>query len=421
MPPRSKTRHPKVRKIVTREEEAAEIPADEVEAWFAEEEQEASEELSAPAGPDAVASKYARSQLRVVRETKDFTLDYLQHALRRSNYIVNVAPEYQRRQRWSNKKRSLLVESFLMNIPIPPVFLFEREYNAYEVIDGRQRLDTIRDFLDNSFALTGLQYWGELNGKRFKKLPQVIQNGLIRRSIGAVILLAETRRPEHDDFDVRTVLFDRLNTGGEKLNPQELRNALYPGPFNKLLIRLARSDEFTSVWGIPPRSENEDNDVPDELAKNTLYRTMADCELVLRFFAIREALTEDRKGSLRRLLDLSMRRHTAADTDASLSVLQDEFLSSLVALTELFDGKPFRLPSTTRLSRPLFDALMVAYSLVDEQRQLRPKNRVHADIAKALQDEDKYDVLVGRGNTLDSIRKRVALASSILFGRRPHG
>jgi hypothetical protein len=129
-----------------------------------------------------------------------------------------------------------------MNIPIPPVFLFEHEYNEYEVVDGRQRLDTLRGFLENGFALTGLEYWNELNGHRYNELPDIIKKGLLRRSLPAIVLLAETRSPEDDDFDVRRVLFDRLNTGGEKLSPQELRNALYPGSFNKMLIQIARMD-----------------------------------------------------------------------------------------------------------------------------------------------------------------------------------
>jgi hypothetical protein len=392
-----------------------EISEEEIQEWFEEEESEQDELLAPAVGPESIADKYTRSQLRVVRETKDFTLDYLQHALKSDAYIINVAPEYQRRQRWTTKKRSQLIESFLMNIPIPPAFLFERDYNAYEVVDGRQRLDTIRDFLSNNFALTGLRYWTELNRKRFNQLPPVIQKGLLRRSLSAVVLLAETRSPTEDDFDVRTVLFDRLNTGGEKLNPQELRNALYPGYFNNMLIDIARSDPFTSAWGIPQQSPDEPQVIPDALAKNTLYRTMADCELVLRFFAIREALVGQSRGSLRRILDSCMRRHSD-DSEAETSDFKNHYLTCLSALSEVFEGKPFRLPQTHRPSRPLYDALMVALSLAPGLHFVAEAPKVRTALRDTLANEDGYDVLVGRGNTVDAIRQRVTLASKILSG-----
>jgi hypothetical protein len=398
------------------EAQTTEISEEEIQEWFEEEEEAEQDELLAPAvGPESIADKYTRSQLRVVRETKDFTLDYLQHALKSDAYIINVAPEYQRRQRWTAKKRSQLIESFLMNIPIPPAFLFERDYNAYEVIDGRQRLDSIRDFLSNNFALTGLRYWTELNRKRFNQLPAVIQKGLLRRSLSAVVLLAETRSPIEDDFDVRTILFDRLNTGGEKLNPQELRNALYPGPFNDMLIDVARSDPFTFAWGIPSRSPDEPQVIPDILAKNTLYRTMADCELVLRFFAIREALVGHSRGSLRRILDSCMRRHNE-DSEETTTGLKHHYLTCLSALTEVFEGKPFRLLQTNRPSRPLYDALMVALSLAPGLHSVATGPQVRASLKEALTTEAGYDVLVGRGNTVDAIRQRVNLASKILSG-----
>src|SRR5207249_4201222 len=100
-------------------------------------------------------------------------------------------------------------------------------------------LETISEYLDNGFALTGLEFWPELQKKRFRDLPSTIQRGLLRRSITAIVLLAETARGE-DDFDIRMVLFRRLNTGGIKLNPQEIRNTLYPGQFGKLQKELSR-------------------------------------------------------------------------------------------------------------------------------------------------------------------------------------
>ncbi len=384
----------------------------EIEEWFEEEEEAIDEEVARPEDP---GEKYARSQLRVVRETKDYQLDYLRHALQPGKELIDTSPTYQRRLRWSRKKRSLLIESFLLNIPVPPVFLFEHDYNQYEVIDGRQRLETIRDFLGNNFALVGLEYWPELKRKRFNDLPTVLQKGLLRRSLPAVVLLAETRRQDEDDLHIRRVLFDRLNTGGIKLNPQELRNALHPGPLNALMIKLARSRPFTTAWSIPAYTAGEEDDPPEALAKNTLYKSMADAELVLRFFALRDALQEDKRGSLRRILDRFMEEHANADQEL-IARWEGEFVKLLGALVELFDEKPFRLPKTGRPSRPLYDALMIALSRQPAGDVVEQRDAIKRRLSEALRDEAEYDILVGRGNTIEAIKERVALATRILKG-----
>jgi hypothetical protein len=387
------------------------VSNEEVEEWFDDEEGEASS--LAPLQTLDAAEKYARSQLRVVRETKDYQLDYLKHALQPGKELIDTAPGYQRRLRWTNKKRSLLIESFLLNIPVPPVFLFEHDYNEYEVIDGRQRIETIRAFLSNDFPLASLEYWPELERKRFNDLPLVLQKGLLRRSLPAVVLLAETRGIGADEIDVRRVLFDRLNTGGIRLNPQELRNALYPGELNALLIRLARTDAFTATWGIPPLTKDEDTEPSEDLLKNALFASLADAELVLRFFALRDAIVGKRTGSLRRILDRYMEREKEVD-QTKAQELEDQFLSTLSRLFTLFDQEPFRLPKTRRPSRPLYDALMIALSLEPTLDVEARKAEIHAALTSALNQKDSYDVLVGRGNTIDAVRQRVALAQQIL-------
>jgi len=104
---------------------------------------------------------------------KDYILDYLRHALQPGRELIDISPTHQRRLRWPNKKKSLLIESFLINIPVPPIFLFERNYNSYEVIDGRQQLDAMSSFLAGEYSLAGLEYWPELNKMRFEELPSV--------------------------------------------------------------------------------------------------------------------------------------------------------------------------------------------------------------------------------------------------------
>jgi Protein of unknown function DUF262 len=390
----------------------AQVDEDEVENWFDEESEEEEGTLSVRSVDPA--EKYAQSQLRVVRETRDYSLDFLQHALRPGHELIDISPAYQRRLRWNTKKKSLLIESFLLNIPVPPIYLFETDYNAYEVIDGRQRLDAVSTFLSNDYALTVLEYWPELNKKRFNDLPRVLQRGLLRRTLSAVVLLAETRNAEEGSIDVRRVLFDRLNTGGISLNPQELRNSLYPGKLNALLIELARSEPFTKVWNIPPYTPGEETDPPEQLLQNALFASLADAELVLRFFALRNAFSAG-KGSLRSILDHYMETH-AKITDAEADDMRGNFLELIQRLTYLFEGLPFRLPSG-RLSRPLYDALMIALSRSPNVDLETNTGAIRSSLQGALADNNTYDILVGRGNTMTAIRTRVELAGQILASR----
>jgi len=361
----------------------------------------------------SVEDKYRESQIHIVRESKDWQLDYLNIILSTDRGTIDLRPTYQRRDRWDNKKRSKLIESILMNIPIPPVYLRESDLNQYEVIDGRQRLETIRRFLSNQFALRGLEYWFELDGKTFIELPEILRRGLLRRSIPVIILLTESKSiPTNDNrsIDVKQILFDRLNTGGVKLNPQELRNAINGGPFNDLLIELSSYDTFTKVWGIPshPATFGDNDIIPKELQANTLYSQMADCELVLRFFAIKDAISDDRRGSLKSILDHYMECNRNIG-DATIDELRTLFKSSIDRLYKIFGNETFRLPNLPRPSRPLYDALMVAASTVGK---ISDPSAVKSKLERAI--ETDYELLIGRGNTIGAIQDRVRLATSIL-------
>jgi hypothetical protein len=386
------------------------IDENEIEEWFNEQEEQEAQETTVPeVTAESISDKYTKTQLRIVRTNLDYSIDYLKNSI---NDSIDLEPQYQRRSRWDNKKRSLLIESLLLNIPIPPIFLFEREYGQYEVVDGRQRLETLKDFLDNLFQLRGLIYWKELNGRRFKELPLIIQRGLLRRTISATVLLAETTRPEESEIDVRMVLFNRLNTGGVQLNPQELRNALYDGHFNNMLFEVSRSNLFTSVWNIPKKTEDEDVQQPKALINNALYKSMADCELVLRFFAIRETIIDNMKGSLRSLLDKTMIKHKK-DSHTDVNISKELFMNTLNELTVIFNSEPFILPQLNKPSRSLYDALMVAYSLISKV-EIDSYENINAKLIESLNNPTSYDILLGKGNSIEAIKSRVKEATRIL-------
>jgi len=280
-------------------------------------------------------------------------------------------------------------------------------------MDGRQRTEAIKGFLDNTYALRGMEYWPELDGLRFTELPPTIQRGLLRRTVSAIVLLAETSRPEESEIDVRMALFKRLNTGGITLNPQELRNALYPSNFNDLLVSISRWDSFRDTWGIPRYTKEEIEVEPKKLQSNALYKTMADCELVLRFFAIKETILEDRKGSLRALMDKTMKNHIS-DSREKIAELDKEYRGLLNFLSYTFEKRPFILPKTNRPSRPTYDALMVAGALIGTDNLVGREAKIRSNFLAACGTPKKYDVLVGRGNTIEAIKDRVNLAKEIL-------
>ncbi len=230
--------------MVEKEEKLIE---DEIESEI---ENEIEEVHTSKLSEQAIIEKYTNGQFKIVRSSMDFPLNNLLQIINDEEYL-KINPSYQRRNRWDRKKKSLLIESLIMNVPIPPLFLYEKDYNSYEVMDGLQRLTTIYEFLNDKFKLMSLQYWDELNGKSFSDLPDILKRGLYRRTISAIVLLTESSK-EIDNTDVRMILFNRLNTGGIQLNPQELRNALYPGLFNDMILE-SLEVIYLRIFGIFPK------------------------------------------------------------------------------------------------------------------------------------------------------------------------
>src|SRR4029078_3619948 len=106
----------------------------------------------------------------------------------RRHGCMNLRPLYQRRPRWDAERQSRLIESFIINIPVPPVFLYEQSYNSYEVMDGQQRISSIQSFYENRLILKGLDLWPELNGRTYATLPSKIRAGIDRRSLSSIVL-----------------------------------------------------------------------------------------------------------------------------------------------------------------------------------------------------------------------------------------
>jgi Protein of unknown function DUF262 len=364
-----------------------------------------------------IEKMYDSGENRVTQERNDFLLPQILDFVREKKWM-NIRPEYQRRLVWDRRKKSLFIESLLMNIPVPPVFLYENDLNRYEVMDGQQRLNAILEFYDNTLVLTGLTSWNVLNGLTYAQCPPRIKSGLDRRRISANVLLADSVSSEGGGRLRRTV-FERLNTGGQQLNAQELRNSLYSGSFNELLIELAGDTLFDQIWEIPPYEDHyrpTEGYISSTLTENKFFRRMTDCEIVLRFFGFRNISAI--KGSVRSILDNCM----AANRDAEEDKLQEwraAFHNALETSHAIFGQRTFQVRDDKgrwNRSIPLFDAVMVGVDslIAKRQRLVKNKKNIADDLARTLARKSTYEIIVGKPNTGKAIKKRISIVTRLL-------
>lgn len=287
--------------------------------------------------------KYKDLMRQIVTQRLDIPISTLPIMLKDQ---IKIDPEFQRRDRWDETRQSRLIESLLMNVPIPPVFLGEDTYGAYVVLDGRQRLTAIRNFLNNTLKLRKLSVWDDLNGMRYEDLvKRGLDKHLTRRFVPAVVILKESSPV------VKYDVFERLNTGGIKANNMEIRNAVFRGEFTNNLHKLARNPVFCSLWGIPT-----DRTLAES---NVTFQLMDDLLLVLRFFALSEP--QDFEGPFRDYLSDFMQKRNSVYDDEAKALDTARFNVAVRNTWKVFGEEAFRNPGKPAAGRsmPLADAVMV--------------------------------------------------------------
>lgn len=199
-------------------------------------------------GPTPEQVHEAEGQIFEYAKTVKFTVteysfEFIVQKLNAGRYYV---PEYQRKLIWTPAKKSKFVESVLMGLPIPFVFFWQNEDGRLEIVDGSQRLRTIRDFMADKITLSGLEVLPALNGFRFSDLSPSRRLKFAEISIRIIILDNST------DAVTRTEMFARINTGGTTANDAEIRRGSLPGPFMNLVIELAGDAKFVELTPISP-------------------------------------------------------------------------------------------------------------------------------------------------------------------------
>lgn len=326
--------------------------------------------------------------------------------------IIKLDPDYQRRHRWSDELSSRLIESLLLNIPIPVVYISqdidvdeeaEEDVARFTIIDGQQRLTAIYRFMTGDLELTGLETLKAVNGLRYKQLPPFLLRRLDERTIKC-LRIDSTLDPQ-----VKYDIFERLNTGSVKLEAQELRNATTRGPFNDSLKRMASDDSFRRMLQIP--LEN-----PESSAK---VKKMEDLELVLRFFALRNGKYKELSKGFKNFLTERMDgfNHLSKDEIHEMEIEFREYMAFLeAALGEtpfakysVHNGKIIKRMSS--FNSAVFDAISVGAFDYFSRDQIREKDQEAISRFKdhhlLFEDEEFFAAVSGATADTSKVKYRI--------------
>lgn len=334
----------------------------------------------------------------IVTYPADFTLEVIISKFGKTILV----PGFQRKYVWNIKQASRLIESFLLGLPVPAIFLYvEPKDNSYIVVDGQQRLMSVAYFFEGyfgepdakgkrtTFSLQGLNERSPFNGLTCQDLKQhneAAYNRLQESILRAFII--KQLRPEGRSSVYH--VFERLNTGGTQLVGQEIRNCIYHGEFNDLLIALNKGKDWRAIFGKP---------IED--------RRQRDIELILRFFA----LYHNGANYSKPMKDfLSNYMASLQDDGTKIAAHKRLFRDTAKTVFQHLGEKPFHIYSGLNVAA--FDGVFVAFA--------RNRNNIPKDVAKrykSLQQNRSFLELVGSATTDEEvIANRLELVEQMLFG-----
>lgn len=308
---------------------------------------------------------------------------------------IDLHPDFQREYVWDRGKASRLIESILMNIPLPIIYLAEEPNGMVSVIDGQQRLRSLYSFVQGEFPLTGLKCYKELNGCKYDQLDEEIQDAIEEYGISIITFSKD------GDQDLKFNVFERLNTGAVALNDQELRNCVYRGRYNELLKELARDKDFQSLLGL-----------------NGAERRMRDVEFVLRFAAFHHATYLNYKSPIKRFLNDDMQKYRMLN-EKDADELRQVFKTAVSLIKSLLGDKAFKrfYPGkeaaqdgrweTKKFNASLYDVLMWSFARADKNQVMNNLDAIREAYIDLMTSDAEFITAIERSTSnVPMVRQR---------------
>lgn len=335
-----------------------------------------------------------KEKRKLVNSSYDYSVEFISSLMLGDTPKIILEVPFQRKYVWKDDRSSQLIESIIMNVPIPPLYFAEEEDGKWLVVDGLQRLKSIKSYFENEFALKKLEIIKELEGNKFKDLPpkakSLLRDGLLRINV--------IKYESHPD--IKYDIFMRLNKGAVTLNNQELRNCLYRGTLNDMLKELVTEEVVQTVLNLKE--------------PHTRY---LDIEFVVRYLSFSENLTENEngyfinnyKGSLKSFINDFMQQNKNAPEDR-INYLKEKVLNTFGKLLSVFeDGKGLLNPASrsTQINKAFADCILLSFEGFEKDQLISKKSEIQYLKINTLNDQEFVPFISKRTSDSEVIKNRL--------------
>jgi hypothetical protein len=308
-----------------------------------------------------------------------------------------IDPDFQRNVVWELDKKSKFIESVILNFPLPPWYLNQTKDGKLIIVDGLQRTTALHEFVNDKFNLSGLEALTKLNGYTFSELKELAGDYETRiEDKKLYIYLIKPSVPVKVVYDI----FNRVNTGGTKLERQEVRNCIFSGKSTKLLKQLSEKESFIKAIdnGVSPKR-------------------MKDREVILRYLAFKLFDYEkDYQGDMSDFVERAMKKINLMD-DREIELLKNDFERVMNLTFNFFGWGNFRLPSDRsrgKINIAIFESVCYFFSKMSDDFLQYHKKSIQANFIKLLKNPEYFDAIKYSTSSKSKVSTRFKIAQNIL-------
>lgn len=348
-----------------------------------------------------------KNSREIYSEKQDPDVDTLYNRYKRGKLILR--PKYQRNIVINYPKASKIIESILLDVPLPNFYLAEENDGKQSVIDGQQRLTSIFSFIDGKFPeakkdfkLSGLKVMTELNGKGYKDIDSELQDKILNTTLRVIIILKKSNP------DIKFEIFERLNTGSTPLNEDELRNTVYRGEFMDLLAELENDPTFNKLVDKP------------NFKNRMIYRGM-----ILRFLAFYEKTYLKYKTNVKQFCNNFIEEKRNLTEDKKKEYI-DVFKNAVSLCFSIFGENSFRRYiknsndecyswANTRINMALYDIEMYGFTLYKKEQYYTHSEEIREAMIELMMNNSEFvESIQIQTSNKDMVAKRFKIWSEKL-------